>query len=474
MNLFGFEITRKKGNAIAPNSSATWSPLIRESFAGAWQRNIVVNRDTVLSYSASFACITLIASDIAKLDVCLKQENPVTGICVEITSPAFSPVLRKPNHYQNSIQFFQQWMVSKLAHGNTYALKERDNRNIVKALYILDPQRCRPLVAPDGSIFYELYADYLSGLEAARIVVPASEIIHDTNCPLFHPLVGISPIYACGLSAMQGVAIQTHSAAFFQNSARPGGILTAPGAIQKETAERLKTYWDENFTGEKAGRVAVLGDGLKFEAMVMTAEASQMIEQLKLSAETVCSCFHVPPYMVGAGPVPPYGNIEALSQIYLGQCLQTHIESIESLLEDGLALPSGMEIEFDLDGLLRMDYATKVKSTIEGIGGGLFAPDEGRKKFDLPPVEGGASPYLQQQNFSLAALAKRDAKDDPFASTPKPTPVAPVPALPPAVTPPAKAADEIIDAEFSEVDYEIAALALSSALKALPAPMGIA
>ena len=32
------------------------------------------------------------------------------------------------------------------------------------------------------------------------------------------------------------------------------------------------------------------------------------------------------------------------------------------------------------------------------------------------PVEGGGTPYLQQQNFSLSALAKRDAQQDPFAS----------------------------------------------------------
>jgi phage portal protein BeeE len=44
-----------------------------------------------------------------------------------------------------------------------------------------------------------------------------------------------------------------------------------------------------------------------------------------------------------------------------------------------------------------------------------MAPNEGRGKLDLKPVEGGESPYLQQQNYSLAALAKRDAQADPFA-----------------------------------------------------------
>ena len=52
-----------------------------------------------------------------------------------------------------------------------------------------------------------------------------------------------------------------------------------------------------------------------------------------------------------------------------------------------------------------------------------MAPNEARAKLDLPPVAGGASPYLQQQNYSLAALDKRDSLDDPFKpATPPPPP----------------------------------------------------
>mgnify|MGYP004721558517 FL=1 len=35
------------------------------------------------------------------------------------------------------------------------------------------------------------------------------------------------------------------------------------------------------------------------------------------------------------------------------------------------------------------------------------------------PVEGGDTPYLQQQNFALAALAKRDGSDNPFGTAPQ-------------------------------------------------------
>jgi phage portal protein BeeE len=49
-----------------------------------------------------------------------------------------------------------------------------------------------------------------------------------------------------------------------------------------------------------------------------------------------------------------------------------------------------------------------------------MTPDEQRKRLELPPTAGGNVVYRQQQDFSLAALAKRDAQDDPFSSERKP------------------------------------------------------
>jgi len=35
---------------------------------------------------------------------------------------------------------------------------------------------------------------------------------------------------------------------------------------------------------------------------------------------------------------------------------------------------------------------------------------------NLAPVVGGETPYLQQQNFALSALARRDSSEDPFGT----------------------------------------------------------
>src|SRR5690349_14762669 len=148
-------VAQEKAYSPASGYQAGWYPLIREPFGGAWQRNVHINAASVLAFHAVFACTTLIASDIAKLRVKLVEQGP-SGIWLERTDPRYSPVLWKPNYFQNRVQFWENWMLSKLTTGNTYVLKQRDSHNIVRALYVLCPHRCRPLIADDGSVWYEI------------------------------------------------------------------------------------------------------------------------------------------------------------------------------------------------------------------------------------------------------------------------------------------------------------------------------
>src|SRR5262245_5612376 len=429
MRSFGLPIpfTGEKAKALnsVPIGSGGWYPIIREPFTGAWQRNMEINVDTASSFHADFACKTLIARDIAKMRVKLVEQDK-DGIWSEITSPAFSPVLRRQNDYQTRNQFFECWILSKLSRGNTYILKVRDDRNVVTNLHVLDPTRVQPLVADDGSVFYRLQSDNLAEVEN-DIIVPAREIIHDRfNC-LFHPLVGTPPVFASGLSSMLCINAQKAAALLFENNSQPGGLLSYPGDISVEEEQRVKEQWEQRFSRVNLGRVAVLSAGAKYEKLPMTNTEVQMIENLKWSAEVVCSVYHVPPYKVGVGALPSYNNVQSLNIEYYSQALQSHIEEMEELLDDGLGLggwAGGMGTEFDTENLLRMDSITLVTTIRDAVGAGVMSPNEGRSKFDLKPVKGGESPYLQQQNYSLEALAKRDAQEDPFAPAKPPAPPA--------------------------------------------------
>lgn len=414
-------------------SRGSWHSLYDSDVnLGDWQKDIIVDRNAVMANWAIFSCITLIAADIGKVSLDLVEID--NGIEIDAFSPAFSPVIRKPNPFQTRQQFIESWVTSKLSQGNTYVLKVRDSRGVVVRHYVLDPYRVTPLVAPGGEVYYRLGPDRLSeiSMDDENQYVPASEVIHDRMNCLFHPLVGLSPIFASGLSAMQGLKIQQNSAKFFQNMSRPSGILTAPGQISDETALRLKQHWEKNYGQDNIGKIAVLGDDLKYQAMTVSAIDAQLTEQLKASAEMICSTFHVPPFKIGAQTIPVHQKVEDLNQIYYSDCLHALMDAIQTLLVEGLGLDTPKQgityaVRFNLDDLMQMDTATQIATLNEAVKGGWMAPNEARARRNLKPVKGGSSPLAQQQFFSLQALSERD-QNKPFA---KPTAA---PAAAPATT----------------------------------------
>jgi HK97 family phage portal protein len=431
MRIFGYDLLVKKAATVplpplSPSGRDGWWPMVvREPFTGAWQLNQEIRPQSVLANPTVFACVTRIAQDIAKCGVDLvEQTSP--GVWTATTNPAYTPVLRTPNHYQTTQKFIEQWVVSKLIWGNTYVLKGRDQRGVVNRLYVLNPSYVTVLIAPDGSVYYQLRKDELVGLGTATapidVTLPASEIIHDRMVCLFHPLVGISPLYAAALPAHQGLTILNASTQFFANGSNPGGLLIAPTAITAEQQQRLKTEFEQRFSGENQGRLAVLGNNLKYEPLGIPAGEAQLIEQLNKTEEEICAAFGLPMFLLNATNGAPYANNELILQLYYAGALQSSMTNLEATLGAGLSLPVTLGIQLDIDDLIWMDTATRTKAASDAVGSGTMTPNEARLKyFGLGPVVGGDTPYLQQQYYSLRALAARDAAD-PFAPPALPPP----------------------------------------------------
>lgn len=399
--MWPFRRKEKALSSVQPRGG--WLPVF-ESFTGAWQRNSTIDREGILANPYVFRCQSMIARDIAKLRVKLVQQRD--GIWSETTSPAFSPVLRKPNHFQTRNQFWECYFLSKLARGNTYVLKQRDQRGVVTSLYVLDPQRVQVLVSDSGEVFYRLSTDNLARVDS-DLTVPAREIIHDRwNC-LFHPLSGIPPLWANALNATQAQKISENAASFFANQSRPGGILTAPGAISDETAARLKEAFEKGYSGENAGRIAVVGDGLSFSQLTVTATDAQLVEQLKWTAETVVATYGIPLSKLGLAAIPSGETVQTSNIRYYIDALHSLMEDAETCMDEGLGLDGvSMGVEFDTDSLWRLDSLTQMDVLERSKS--VLTLDERRRKLDAAPITGGSTVYLQQQDHSIEAIAARD------------------------------------------------------------------
>lgn len=435
------------GAGAAPPARRAPSGAPGDFFPGAWQRGSALSPlGELTAFGAVYACLDRISSDVGKLQPLLLYWPRDSAV----PTPAFRSypewkLFKKPNSFQTWQQFITLWVLMKLLYGNAYIFKEVAE-GVVRALYVLDSRKVIPMVTMEGDVYYSVGGDDLARLPSGG-AIPARFIIHDRAATLWHPLIGVSPLTACAYSASQGLRIQENSATFFQNMSRPSGILTAPATIDEETVARLKRDWEANYTSGNIGKLAVLGDGLTYQAMTISAEAAQMVEQLEWTAKDVARAFKMPFYKIDPSSAAPGGGSEAMQIQYYSDCLQADVEAIENLLTANLGLREDLTVELDVEGLIRMDTKTRVDALAVGVGSAIYKPDEARAKLNLPPVVGGDQVYLQQQNYSLAALARRDARPDPFA------PATAAPAAPPEDPPAPEGADaETDDAAKAFVD----------------------
>jgi HK97 family phage portal protein len=384
--------------------------VIGEPYTGAWQKNDELKVCDITTYGTLYACLAAISQDIGKLPFLLMRKEG--EYFKEVENPAYSPVLRKPNGYQNPGQFRVAWILSLLLDGNTFVLKQRDNRGVVTALYVLDPCRVTPMVSEFGNVFYQI--NYPSpnnllpeGYPGAQLTIPASEIIHDRINPLFHHLIGIPPVTAAALAAGKNLKILRNSSKFFDNGANPGGLISGPASMDEEDGKTLTEYFNTNFQGDNSGKIAFVGADLKFSPFGFKAADSQLVEQMKYSDEQICQPFRIKPYKIGIGNPPGGWKSDDVNVEYHSDALSPLIENMENLLMEGLGVSMPLQIWLDSEPLWRMDEGKLADVQTKLVQGMVSKPNEARKKFNAPPTDGGDTLWGQHQDYPLGMLANR-------------------------------------------------------------------
>jgi HK97 family phage portal protein len=408
-------------------------PSPHEPFLGAWQRNLsnCAGATSLLAFSAVYACVNVISSDIGKLPLRIHRRKPNGGSEIVDKHPA-DLLFYRPNQYQTRLDFIQQLMTSVLLAGNAYVYLVRDSRGVINEMHLLNPSYVTPLVAEDGSVYYQLSRSQSHLLtkiqDGDRWIIPARDIMHHRVMTIDHPLVGVSPMFAASMSAAVGANITAQSQHFFQNAARPAGILTAPGRIEKDLAERLKLDWETNYGRNGQGRTAVLGSGLEWKPLTMTAVDAQLIEQLRWSIEDVARVFRVPTFLLGDLTKASYRNSEQMMRTYYSGCLSYHLESLEARLDHTFGLATDVYAEFDVATLLRTEMDVRFTAYQSALASGWLSINDVRAKEGEARLEGGDEPLVQMQYVPLSIAAKGPAA--PTGGTGNPAPSAPIPPPP--------------------------------------------
>lgn len=387
---------RDKPNNKAVRSRGGWSFLFGGTTAGK-----MVNERTAMQTSAVYACVRILSESVAGLPLHVYR-NKAGGGKERYTGHPLQRLLHdEPNPEMTSFVFRETLMAHLLLWGNAYAQVVRDGRGYPMALYPLLPDRMAVGRGDNGELVYTYQGDQ------GQVKLRRESVLHIPGLG-FDGLIGYSPIAMAKNAVGLALATEDYGAAFFANGANPGGVLEHPGVIKPEQADRLRESWQSQFGGANAHKVAVLEEGLKFHQMSIPPEQAQFLETRKFQINEIARIFRVPPHMVGDLEKSSFSNIEQQSLEFVKYTLDPWVARWEQSLTQALLLPgekAAVSIRFNLDGLLRGDYASRMQGYSVGIQNGFYSVNDVRGLEDmnlLTEAEGGNVHVLNGNMVKLA------------------------------------------------------------------------
>jgi HK97 family phage portal protein len=380
-----------------------------------WQQGYRVPRSQ--GHAAVEACIGAISQVVAQLPITHWRERDDGGRDA-VKGSAASRVLRRPNHYQTRADFFLNLVRNELYRGNGVAVATRDDRFRIDSLHVVPGDQATPLIAEEtGDVFYSTRGTPLLPTPPLDWLWPARDVLHIRMHTPHHPLIGVTPLEAAAAAVATGEAINTGVGAFMTHLVRPSGYLAVPPKIKlgKETQEALRQDWSDNASGVHQGRIGVLMEGIEWKPMEMTAFDEAVVKAYAMTTADIARVFRVPLPVINELGGATFNNSETLIRHWHATGLGFVLEHIELALDTLFELPEGEYVEFDVEYILRSDFAARMEGLTKAVSGGIYTPNEARAKEGLSRKAHGDEPRLQAQVVPLSAADGKPAPSAPAA-----------------------------------------------------------
>lgn len=365
-------------------------------FFGSTPSGKTVNERTAMQTTAVYACVRILSETIASLPLHLYKYTD-NGKEKFIEHPLYYLLHDEPNPEMTSFVFRETLMSHLLLWGNAYAQIIRDGRGQVIALYPLLPDKMTVDRTSNGQLYYEYHTD------KGVFVLSNEDVLHIPGLG-FDGLIGYSPIAMAKNAIGMAIATEEYGASFFANGANPGGVLEHPGVVKDP--KKIRDSWNAVYQGSSnAHRIAVLEEGMKFQQIGIPPEQAQFLETRKFQLNEIARLFRIPPHMVGDLEKSSFSNIEQQSLEFVKYTLDPWVIRWEMAMQKALLLPSEKNthfIKFNVDGLLRGDYQSRMTGYSIGRQNGWLSANDIRELENMNPIseELGGDLYLINGNMT--------------------------------------------------------------------------
>jgi HK97 family phage portal protein len=386
-NIFG-KTTEKRAFTFDPNSMLTGGGS-----------GIPVNNDTALTFSAVWAAIRILSESVAQLPISLIEREENGDKINRTNHPLYNLLHNKPNEYITYFSFIQKIMVDLCLNGNSYVKIERNGAGRPVALYPID----------FDNVEIREYEDkyYYFNSETGE-AIEYEEMLHFKTMSQ-DGMIGLSPIDTCANSISWGLGLEAYGNSYFSNGAKVSGVLETDRALSTEAVDRLRNSFDNNYSkiGD-SNKTLILEEGLKFNSISMSNEASQFLASRQFSIEEVCRIFNVPPHMLADLSKSSFSNIQEQSREFVQYSLQPYLSMIEQEMTNKLFKKNEtgkLFVEFNVNALLRGNPKDRAEYYRTMLNIGAISINEIRQKENMNRVEEGDSLFMQLNMTTVDKIA---------------------------------------------------------------------
>ena len=361
-----------------------------------------VTPSSAIQVSAVYACVRVIAETIASLPLHIYEATDA-GSRKANEHPLYRLLHDEPNTEMTSFIWREVMLSHLLLWGNSYCQILRSGRSRIVGLYPLLPDH----MAVDRDSRGKLTYTYTTS-EGRTVLLAPEDVLHIPGLG-FDGVMGYSPIALEKAAIGLGIAAEEYGSKFFQNGARPSGILTHPNTVKDPAS--LRASWNAAYGGSgNASRVAVLEEGMTFVPLSMPNNEAQFLETRKFQVTEICRIFRVPPHMIGDLERATFSNIESQNISFAVHTIRPWLVRIEQAMDRALfpeTEKGRFYVRFNLDGLMRGDYKSRMEGYAIARQNGWMSANDIRELENLNPLsdEEGGNLYLVNGNMVPISLA---------------------------------------------------------------------
>ena len=362
-----------------------------------------VNSETALYSSVVAACLLVRAESKATLPIHLYiEEDGRRRKAVE--RPEYALLKNAPNPTMTSAQFWLWQQMTTDLTGNAYALREKRGTAttaiyplVGETLPVIERKNGTPRVVGykhrDGSGWQPL-------LTADVLHFPSSIIGSDG-------VTGRSLVDVAREAIGLDISAEEFMGRVLANGTHMGVVLSTDQALTTEDMEALRQQLSDGKGVAPAGKARLFTKGIKPMVLGSTVQEAELIEARRYGVERICGIFRVPLTKVAAMWFGTYSNSEQSDLDFAKGCVTPMVVSTEQVLNARLFSGTAYYVKFDINGIMRGDFATRMEGLTSAVNGGIFTPNEARAWEELDPLPGG-----DELRFPLNSVPASEVGED--------------------------------------------------------------